>query len=62
MTITLAVLENENKSLVKTLIKMNEEMIKLRKENQDLEESNKELLEGLISTQKRLEEWLEGCN
>ena len=52
MTITLAVLENENKSLVKTLIKMDEEMIKLRKENQDLKESNKELLEGLISTQK----------
>ena len=62
MTITLAVLENENKSLVKTLIKMDEEMIKLRKEIQDLKESNKELLEGLISAQKRLEEWLEGCN
>ena len=59
---TLAVLQNENKSLVKTLIKMDEEMIKLRKENQDLKESNKELLEGLISTQKRLEEWLEKCN
>ncbi len=59
---TLAVFENENKSLVKTLIKMDEEMIKLRKENQDLKESNKELLEGLISSQKRLEEWLEGCN
>ena len=59
---TLAVFENENKSLVKTLIKMDEEMIKLRKEIQDLKESNKELLEGLISTQKRLEEWLEGCN
>lgn len=62
MTITLAVLENENKSLVKTLIKMDEEMIELRKENQDLKESNKELLEGLISSQKRLEEWLEKCN
>ena len=36
MTITLAVFENENKSLVKTLIKMDEEMIKLRKENQEL--------------------------
>lgn len=59
---TLAVFENENKSLVKTLIKMDEEMIKLRKEIQDLKESNKELLEGLISTQKRLEEWLEKCN
>ena len=33
---TLAVFENENKSLVKTLIKMDEEMIDLRKENQDL--------------------------
>ena len=33
---TLAVLQNENKSLVKTLEKMNEEMIDLRKENQDL--------------------------
>ena len=55
-------LQNENKSLVKTLEKYNEEMIELRKENQDLKESNKELLEGLISTQKRLEEWLEGCN
>ena len=45
-------LQNENKSLVKTLEKMNEEMIELRKENQDLKESNNELLEGLISTQK----------
>ena len=53
----LAVLEHQNKSLVKTLEKYNEEMIELRKENQDLKESNKELLEGLISTQKRLEEW-----
>ena len=31
-------------------------------EIESLEESNKELLEGLISTQKRLEEWLEKCN
>ena len=54
-------LEIENKSLVKTLEKMNEEMIDLRKENQDLKNSNNELLEGLISTQKRLEEWLEKC-
>ena len=58
---TLAVFENENKSLVKTLEKYNEEMIELRKENQDLKESNNELLEGLKSTQKRLEEWLEKC-
>ena len=29
-------LQNENKSLVKTLEKYNEEMIELRKENQDL--------------------------
>ena len=54
-------LQNENKSLVKILEKMNEEMIDLRKENQDLKESNNELLEGLKSTQKRLEEWLEKC-
>ena len=40
---------------------MNEEMIDLRKENLDLKNSNNELLEGLISTQKRLEEWLEKC-
>ena len=33
---TLAVLQNENKSLVKTLEKYNEEMIELRKENQEL--------------------------
>ena len=59
--ITLAVLQNVNKSLVKTLEKMNEEMIDLRKENQDLKNSNNELLKGLKSTQKRLEEWLEKC-
>ena len=52
-------LQNENKSLVKTLEKYNEEMIELRKENEDLKEGNNELLECLISTQKRLEEWLE---
>ena len=57
----LEALQNENKSLVKTLEKYNEEMIDLRKENQDLKNSNNELLEGLISTQKRLEEWLEKC-
>ena len=32
----LAVLEYQNKTLIKTLEKMNEEMIDLRKENQDL--------------------------
>ncbi len=57
----LEALEIQNKSLVKTLEKMNEEMIDLRKENQDLKNSNNELLEGLTSTQKRLEEWLEKC-
>ena len=51
----------KNKSLVKTLEKMNEEMIDLRKENLDLKNSNNELLKGLKSTQKRLEEWLEKC-
>ena len=54
-------IQNENKSLVKTLEKYNEEMIELRKENQDLKNSNNELLKGLKSTQKRLEEWLEKC-
>ena len=57
----LEALQNENKSLVKTLEKYNEEMIELRKENQDLKNSNNELLKGLKSTQKRLEEWLEKC-
>ena len=57
----LEALEIQNKSLVKTLEKYNEEMIELRKENQDLKNSNNELLEGLKSTQKRLEEWLEKC-
>ena len=59
--VELEALQNENKSLVKTLEKMNEEMIDLRKENQDLKNSNNELLKGLKSTQKRLEEWLEKC-
>ena len=59
--VELEALEIENKSLVKTLEKYNEEMIDLRKENQDLKNSNNELLEGLKSTQKRLEEWLEKC-
>ena len=58
---TLAVLKHQNKSLVKILEKMNKEMIELRKENQDLKNSNNELLKGLKSTQKRLEEWLEKC-
>ena len=57
----LAVLEHQNKSLVKILEKYNEEMIDLRKENLDLKNSNNELLKGLKSTQKRLEEWLEKC-
>ena len=34
-------LQNENKSLVKTLEKMNEEMIELRKQNQDLKERSR---------------------
>ena len=59
--VELEALEIENKPLVKTLEKYNEEMIDLRKENQDLKNSNNELLEGLKSTQKRLEEWLEKC-
>ena len=59
--VELEALEIENKSLVKTLEKYNEEMIDLRKENQDLKNSNNELLKGLKSTQKRLEEWLEKC-
>ena len=54
-------LQHENKSLVNTLEKYNVEMIDLRKENQDLKNSNNELLKGLKSTQKRLEEWLEKC-
>ena len=59
--VELEALEIENKSLVKTLEKYNEEMIELRKENEDLKNSNNELLKGLKSTQKRLEEWLEKC-
>ena len=57
----LEALQNENKSLVKTLEKYNEEMIELRKENQDLLNSNDELLKGLKSTQNKLKEWLEKC-
>ena len=47
-------LQKENKSLVKTLEKYNEEMIELRKQNQDLlntvieaQESIKNILEGI---------------
>ena len=50
----LEALQNENKSLVKTLEKYNEEMIELRKVNQDLlntiieaQESIKNILEGM---------------
>ena len=49
---TLAVLQNENKSLVKTLEKYNEEMIELRKENQDL-------LNTVIEAQKVIKNVLE---
>ena len=50
---TLAVLQNENKSLVKTLEKYNEEMIELRKQNQDL-------LNTVIEAQKVIKNVLEG--
>ena len=46
-------LQNENKSLVKTLEKYNEEMIELRKENQ-------ELLNTIIEAQKVIKNVLEG--
>ena len=59
--ITLSVLGHQNKSLVTILEKYNKETIELKKENQDLKNSNNELLKGLKSTQKRLEEWLEKC-
>ena len=49
---TLAVLQNENKSLVKTLEKYNEEMIDMRKENQDL-------LNTVIEAQKVIKNVLE---
>ena len=49
----LEALQNENKSLVKTLEKYNEEMIKLRKENQDL-------LNTIIEAQKVIKNVLEG--
>ncbi len=59
--VELEALEIENKSLVKTLEKYNEEMIELRKENEDLKNSNNELLEGKKKKKKRLEGWLEKC-
>ena len=48
----LEALQNENKSLVKTLEKYNEEMIDLRKENQDL-------LNTVIEAQKVIKNVLE---
>ena len=49
---TLAVLQHQNKSLVKTIEKYNEEMIELRKENQDL-------LNTIIEAQKVIKNVLE---
>ena len=49
----LEALQNENKSLVKTLEKYNEEMIELRKSNQDL-------LNTVIEAQKVIKNVLEG--
>ena len=46
-------LQNENKSLVKTLEKYNEEMIELRKANQDL-------LNTIIEAQEAIKNILEG--
>ena len=46
-------LQNENKSLVKTLEKYNEEMIELRKQNQDL-------LNTIIEAQEAIKNILEG--
>ena len=46
-------LQNENKSLVKTLEKYNEEMIELRKSNQDL-------LNTIIEAQEAIKNILEG--
>ena len=39
-----------------------EDVDKLEQSNQELLNSNNEMIECLISTQKRLEEWLEKCN
>lgn len=49
----LEALQNENKSLVKTLEKYNEDMIELRKCNQDL-------LNTIIEAQKVIENVLDG--
>ena len=49
----LEALQNENKSLVKTLEKYNEEMIELRKCNQDL-------LNTIIEAQEAIKNILEG--
>ncbi len=58
-------LSNYNLEDIKKAIKEFEDLISenknLKAENQDLKNSNNELLEGLKSTQKRLEEWLEKC-
>ena len=51
--VELEALQNENKSLVKTLEKYNEEMIELRKVNQDL-------LDTVIEAQKVIKNVLEG--
>ena len=50
--------QDEIQTSIPSKIDLNEAI----KEIESLEESNKELLEGLISTQKKLEEWLEKCN
>ena len=50
---TLAVLQNENKSLVKILEKYNDEMIELRK-------CNKDLLNTVVEAQKVIKNVLEG--
>ena len=52
-------LQNENKSLVKTLEKYNEEMIDLRKENQTLKSVNQDLLNTIIEAQEAIENILE---
>ena len=41
ITKELEALQNENKSLVKTLEKYDKEMVELRKENEDLKERSK---------------------
>ena len=51
--VELEALQNENKSLVKTLEKYNEEMIELRKQNQDL-------LNTIIEAQEAIKNILEG--